>query len=111
MRHGLSLLDYLILGFLAEAASGSAPVAELKVFLGESGDRISNLLRGMQRSDLLERNRCDRDRRAVRVTLTRTGRAKFADAERTAKTIVRKHVAADLVTARAVRSAREFPDS
>ncbi|MEU8789564.1 MarR family transcriptional regulator [Streptomyces sp. NPDC048643] len=104
-RHGLSLLDYLTLGFLAEAAGGSAPVAELKAFLGESGDRISYLLRGMQRLGLVERSRCDRDRRTVRVTLTPAGRARFADVERTANSIVRAHLVAEPATARHVVSA------
>ncbi|MFJ7300094.1 MarR family transcriptional regulator [Streptomyces sp. NPDC099088] len=88
-RHGLSLLDYLALGFLAEAEGGSASVAELKAFLGESGDRVSYLLRGMQGLGLVDRRRGDRDRRNVRVTLTPAGRARFVDVERTANSIVR----------------------
>ncbi|MFD7790879.1 MarR family transcriptional regulator [Streptomyces sp. NPDC059759] len=94
-RHGLSLLDYLTLGFLAEAEGGSAPVAELKAFLGESGDRVSYLLRGMQGMGLVDRRRRDSDRRNVRVTLTPAGQARFADVERTANSIVRTRPVAE----------------
>ncbi|MFE9808604.1 MarR family transcriptional regulator [Streptomyces sp. NPDC005548] len=106
-RHGLSLLDYLTLGFLAEEAGGSAPVTELKVFLGESGDRVSYLLRGLQRLGLVERSRFDRDRRTVRVTLTPAGRARFADVEGTANSIVRTHLVADPAGVRQVVSAAD----
>ncbi|MET8413354.1 MarR family winged helix-turn-helix transcriptional regulator [Streptomyces sp. NPDC005195] len=91
-RHGLSLHDYLILGALAETASGSAPVAQLTAFLGESGGRMSYVLRDMQASGLIERDREERDRRAVKVTLTDTGRGVSADAEKTARAIVREHL-------------------
>ncbi|WP_393087603.1 MarR family winged helix-turn-helix transcriptional regulator [Streptomyces sp. LN704] len=98
-RHGLSLHDYLILGALAEAASGSAPVAELTAFLGESGGRMSYVLRNMQASGLIERDRDHRDRRAVKVTLTETGRGLSADAEKTAQAIVRRHLVPGSATA------------
>ncbi|MET7746754.1 MarR family transcriptional regulator [Streptomyces sp. NPDC005385] len=103
-RHGLSLLDHLTLGFLAEEAGGSAPVAELKLFLGESGDRVSFLLKGLQRLGLVERSRRDLDRRTVRVTLTPAGRARFAEAESTAYSIVRRHLVAGPATARRAAS-------
>ncbi|MFJ8009436.1 MarR family transcriptional regulator [Streptomyces fagopyri] len=98
-RHGLSLHGYLILGALAETAGGSAPVTELTAFLGESGDRMSYLLRGMQASGLIERDRRDRDRRTVQVTLTDAGRGTFADAERTAQAIVRRDLVPGPATA------------
>ncbi|MFE5143091.1 MarR family transcriptional regulator [Streptomyces fagopyri] len=108
-RHGLSLHGYLILGALAEAAGGSAPVTELTAFLGESGDRMSYLLRGMQASGLIERDRRDRDRRTVQVTLTDTGRGTFADAERTAQAIVRRDLAPGLVESPAPASPAPRP--
>ncbi|MFF2999420.1 MarR family winged helix-turn-helix transcriptional regulator [Streptomyces sp. NPDC057950] len=98
-RHGLSLHDYLILGALAEAANGSAPVAGLTAFLGESGGRMSYVLRDMQASGLIERDRDERDRRAVKVTLTDAGRGLSADAERTAQAIVRRHLVPGSVAA------------
>jgi DNA-binding MarR family transcriptional regulator len=97
-QHGLSLHGYLILGALAEAASESLPHAQLTAFLGESGDRMSYLLRGLQAAGLIERDRCARDRRTVKVTLTDAGRARFADAERTAHMVVRRHLVPGLVT-------------
>lgn len=83
--HGLSLHGYLILGALAEAASGSVPVAQLAAFLHESGDRMSYLLRGLQAAGLIDRHRRAADRRTVEVTLTDAGRARFAAAETTAQ--------------------------
>ncbi|MFD8424523.1 MarR family transcriptional regulator [Streptomyces sp. NPDC059466] len=91
-RHGLSLHGYLVLGVLAEAPGGSAPVAELTAFLGESGGRMSYILRAMQASGLIDRDRRDHDRRTVMVALTDTGRDTYADAERTAQAIVRRHL-------------------
>jgi DNA-binding MarR family transcriptional regulator len=91
-RHGLSLHDYLILGALAGAEGGPVPVTQLTAFLQESGTRMSSLLKNLQAAGLIERNRRGRDRRTVEVTLTEAGRARFADAERTAHMRLRRHV-------------------
>ncbi|MFE2838697.1 MarR family winged helix-turn-helix transcriptional regulator [Streptomyces mirabilis] len=98
VRHGLSLHDYLILGSLAEAASGSVPVAQLAAFLQESGDRMSYLLRGLQAAGLIDRHRRAEDRRAVEVTLTDAGRARFAVAETTVQALMRQHLGPGLDT-------------
>ncbi|MFJ3760569.1 MarR family winged helix-turn-helix transcriptional regulator [Streptomyces sp. NPDC090080] len=90
VRHGLTLLGYLVLGALAEAAAGEAPVsvARLTALLGESGTRMSALLGDLQRAGLVERERRAGDRRTVEVTLTDAGRARFAEAERTAQALL-----------------------
>lgn len=98
-QHGLSLHGYLVLGALAEAAGESLPHARLTAFLGESGDRMSYLLRGLQAAGLIERDRCARDRRTVKVTLTDAGRTRFTDTERIAHMVVRRHLAPGLNTA------------
>ncbi|MGW5176700.1 winged helix DNA-binding protein [Streptomyces sp. NPDC004082] len=91
VRHGLSLHGYLALGTLAEAATGSMPVAQLTASLRESGDRMSYVLRGLQAAGLVERDRREQDRRTVDVSLTEAGRAAWADAEKTAQELVRRH--------------------
>ncbi|MFD7052139.1 MarR family winged helix-turn-helix transcriptional regulator [Streptomyces mirabilis] len=98
VRHGLSLHDYLILGSLAEATSGSVPVAQLAAFLQESGDRMSYLLRGLQAAGLIDRHRRAEDGRTVEVTLTDAGRARFAVAETTAQALMRQHLGPGLDT-------------
>ncbi|MFD7606142.1 MarR family winged helix-turn-helix transcriptional regulator [Streptomyces mirabilis] len=98
VRHGLPLHDYLVLGSLAEAASGSVPVAQLAAFIQESGDRMSYLLRGLQAAGLIDRHRRAEDRRTVEVTLTDAGRARFAVAETTAQALMRQHLGPGLDT-------------
>ncbi|MGW3915884.1 MarR family transcriptional regulator [Streptomyces sp. NPDC005070] len=109
VRHELSLHGYLVLGALAEAGDEPMPVARLAASLRESGDRMSYLLRGLQAAGLLERDRRDGDRRTVEVTLTDAGRARFADAERTAQALVRRHLGPGLVTALADSPASASP--
>ncbi|MGW7262161.1 MarR family transcriptional regulator [Streptomyces sp. NPDC054842] len=101
VRHGLSLHAYLTLGTLAEAATGSMPVARLTASLRESGDRMSYVLRGLQAAGLVERDRAERDRRTVDVSLTDAGRAAWADAEKTAQALLRRHLAYGVRTASA----------
>ncbi|MGW1728440.1 MarR family winged helix-turn-helix transcriptional regulator [Streptomyces sp. NPDC002306] len=96
LRHGLSLHAYLVLGALAEASNGYLHTAELTAFLGESGDRMTYVLKGMQASGLIDRNRSEQDRRTVKVTLTNAGRAKAADAEKTAQALVRRYLVPSL---------------
>ncbi|WP_051853749.1 MULTISPECIES: MarR family winged helix-turn-helix transcriptional regulator [unclassified Streptomyces] len=98
VRHGLSLHDHLILGALAEAPSGSVPVAQLAAFLQESGDRMSYLLRGLQAAGLIDRHRRAGDRRTVEATLTDAGRSEFAAAETTAQALMRRHLGPGLDT-------------
>ncbi|MFI6658904.1 MarR family winged helix-turn-helix transcriptional regulator [Streptomyces sp. NPDC050523] len=93
MLHGLSLLDHLILGAVAEAEGRAVPVAEVTASLNESGSRMTFVLRGLQAAGLIERDRRAGDRRTVEVTLTDTGRARLAEAERTARTWLRRHAA------------------
>ncbi|GAA3073737.1 MarR family winged helix-turn-helix transcriptional regulator [Streptomyces glomeratus] len=98
VRHGLSLHDYLILGALAEAASGSVHVAKLAAFLQESGDRMSYLLRGLQAAGLIDRHRRAGDRRTVEATLTDAGRSRFAAAETSAQALMRQYLGPGLDT-------------
>ncbi|MEU9449473.1 MarR family transcriptional regulator [Streptomyces sp. NPDC048277] len=88
----MSLHDHLVLGALAEARGRPVPVARLTEFLRESGNRMSALLKRLQAAGLIERERRAGDRRTVEVTLTDAGRARFADAERTAHARLRRHL-------------------
>ncbi|WP_329189554.1 MarR family transcriptional regulator [Actinacidiphila glaucinigra] len=92
-RHRLSLYDCLILGALAGAEGRAVPVVRLTAFLREPATRMSSQLRGLEAAGLIERHRRDRDHRRVEVTLTDAGRAAFADAERTARELLRAHLA------------------
>ncbi|GAA5028813.1 helix-turn-helix domain-containing protein [Streptomyces siamensis] len=97
--HGLALHDYLILGALAAAEGRPVPVARLTAFLGESGHRMSSLLKGLQAAGLIERERRDGDRRTVEVTLTDAGQTRFTDAEKTAQALLRPHLAPGRIAA------------
>ncbi|MFC9281094.1 MarR family winged helix-turn-helix transcriptional regulator [Streptomyces collinus] len=92
VHHGLSLLGYLVLGTLAEATAQPMTVAGLAEVLRESGNRMSYLLKGLQAAGLIDRGRRTADRRAVEVTLTDAGRARFTDAERTAQALLSRHL-------------------
>ncbi|MFF7212860.1 MarR family transcriptional regulator [Streptomyces sp. NPDC008238] len=91
-RHRLSLHDHLVLGALAGAEDRTMPVVRLAAFLGEPAPRMALVLKGLEAAGLIERHRRDRDRRKVEVTLTEAGRARFADAERTARERLRRHL-------------------
>ena len=93
MLHGLSILDHLVLGAIAEAEGRAVPVAELTASLNESGSRVTFVLRGLQAAGLIERDRRAGDRRTVEVSLTDTGRARLGEAERIARTWLRRHAA------------------
>ncbi|MFE0632720.1 MarR family transcriptional regulator [Streptomyces sp. NPDC058864] len=91
-RHRLSFHDYLVLGALAGAGERTMPVIRLTALLREPGTRTTAVLKGLEAAGLIERHRRDRDRRRVEVTLTEAGRARFADAERTAQERLRGHL-------------------
>lgn len=91
-RHGLALHGYLVLGAVAAAEGGPVPVSRLTAFLGESGTRMSALLRDLQAAGLVERARRAGDRRTVEITLTGAGRTRFAEAERTARALLARHL-------------------
>ncbi|MEV7324388.1 MarR family winged helix-turn-helix transcriptional regulator [Streptomyces sp. NPDC093970] len=90
--HGLSLHGYLVLGAVAEAGDGPVPVARLTAFLQESGTRMTYVLKDLQAAGLVDRRRRAGDRRTVEVTLTDAGRARYADAERTARALLDRHL-------------------
>lgn len=98
--HGLALHDYLVLGALAEAGGRPVPVARLTAFLQESGHRMSALLKSLQAAGLIERDRRDGDRRTVEVTLTDAGRARFTDAEKTARAVLGRRLVRGRVATR-----------
>ncbi|MFE2579664.1 MarR family transcriptional regulator [Streptomyces sp. NPDC059378] len=87
----MSLHEYLVLGVVGAVGGQIVPVAELTASLKESGTRMTFVLKGLQASGLIERDRRAGDRRTVEVTLTRVGRARLAEAEGTARSWLRRH--------------------
>lgn len=71
--HGLSEGRFVLLFLLDSAADGLAPntLAELA---GVTRATVTGLLDGLEREALIERHADDRDRRALRIRLTRKGR-------------------------------------
>ncbi|MFJ9250601.1 MarR family transcriptional regulator [Streptomyces sp. NPDC101776] len=87
----MSLHEYLVLGAVAGAGGRAVPVAELTASLKESGSRMTFVLKGLQATGLIERDRRAGDRRTIEVTLTDAGRVRLAEAEGTARTWLRRH--------------------
>lgn len=72
--HGLSEARFVLLFLLQSAADGMAP-NELAQQAGVSRATVTGLLDGLERQALVQRQADASDRRALRIVLTRKGRA------------------------------------
>jgi DNA-binding MarR family transcriptional regulator len=81
--HDLPLSSYEVLLFLADAPEGRLRMAELAdgVLLSRSG--LTRLVDRLEKTGLLERERCSDDARGWFATITPKGRELFADARET----------------------------
>jgi DNA-binding MarR family transcriptional regulator len=78
-------------GFVIRAVAAEAPtINRLAELLGVSKQAASTLADDMRRAGFLDRRPDPRDRRCVRLTLSRRGRAVFARATRTSATMERE---------------------
>ena len=82
-QHGLTLSDYEVLLFLAQAPERAMRRVDLaeRVLLTQSG--ITRLLDGLENAGLVEKRRCSVDGRVVYATLTDAGLARVREASRT----------------------------
>ena len=82
-RHGLTLNDYEVLVFLAQAPERALRRVDLaeRVLLTQSG--ITRLLDGLEEAGLVAKERCARDGRVVYAKLTDDGLRRVREASRT----------------------------
>jgi DNA-binding MarR family transcriptional regulator len=82
-EHGLSLSSYEVLLFLRDAPDAMLRMSELadSVLLSQSG--VTRLVDRLEREGLVERVRCEFDRRGLYARLTAAGAAKLAEARPT----------------------------
>jgi DNA-binding MarR family transcriptional regulator len=82
-EHGLTLSQYEVLLFVAEAPEGRLRMSELadSVLLSRSG--MTRLVDRLEALGLVERERCDDDARGLLAAITARGRAAFDAARRT----------------------------
>lgn len=82
-RHGLTLSDYDVLVQLYYAPGRRMRRVDIArtVLLTASG--VTRLLDGLERCGLVCKERCDSDARVAYATLTKTGLARFEEAQRT----------------------------
>ncbi len=80
LAHGLPLHEYEVLLLLARAPEGRLRMSDLaeRVLLSQSG--LTRLVDRLERASLVERVRCDEDRRGLFALITDSGRARFAAA-------------------------------
>lgn len=71
---GLSYPDYLVLVALTGAPEGRMRLFELAGVLGWEQSRLSHHVSRMCKRDLVEKRKCDSDRRGSFVVVTRNGR-------------------------------------
>ena len=82
-EHGLPLVSYEVLLFLADSPGGRLRMSELAegVLLSRSG--MTRLVDRLVREGLVERERCEGDARGLHAVITPRGRRAFSRARRT----------------------------
>jgi DNA-binding MarR family transcriptional regulator len=71
---GLSYSDYVVLVALTDRPDGRLRVLELAASLGWEKSRLSHHVGRMAARELVEKQRCDEDRRGAYVVVTKRGR-------------------------------------
>jgi DNA-binding MarR family transcriptional regulator len=79
-EHGISLADYEVLGRLHDAPDHRLRARALGASLAWEQSRLSHQLARMQRRGLVEREKCETDRRGATFRLTPVGRAAIEQA-------------------------------
>jgi DNA-binding MarR family transcriptional regulator len=91
IAHGLSAGDYEVLVNLSEAAEHSMRMTELAGRLHLSPSGMTRRVDGLVKGGLVERRRCDNDRRGSYAVLTDAGRKRLEQAAPTHVRGVREH--------------------
>lgn len=107
--HGLSSTDYAVLVPLSEAPEGRLRVFELSDGLAWEQSRLSHHLTRMEKRGLVERQRCNADRRGAFVALTALGREAIESAAPTHVENVRSAMF-DALTDEQVTALREISE-
>lgn len=95
--HGLTMADYEILVRLSEAPGRRLRMSHLAAFTLASRSRLSHQVDRLERAGLVERERCESDRRGANAVLTRRGWSALVAAAPTHVAGVRAHLV-DLLT-------------
>jgi DNA-binding MarR family transcriptional regulator len=113
--HGLPLHQYEVLLLLADSDDGQLRMSDLAagVLLSQSG--LTRLVDRLERAGLVERRRCEDDRRGLYARITDEGRRRFDEARATHLAGVRErflsHLAADELDALAAAWEHVLPGS
>jgi DNA-binding MarR family transcriptional regulator len=82
-EHGLALMSYEVLLYLAEAPGNRLRMSELASWLLLSQSGVTRLVDRLERQGLVRRERCEDDARGFFAVLDREGEARFRDARPT----------------------------
>jgi DNA-binding MarR family transcriptional regulator len=89
--HGLTLLDVLLLEFLARSATGCARMRDMAAAFVLAPSRVTQHIRRLQSDGLVSRSPDPEDRRGMLTTITSKGRARLVPALETYGREIRAH--------------------
>ncbi|MDQ4133043.1 MAG: MarR family transcriptional regulator [Actinomycetota bacterium] len=92
--HGLSLSDYEVLVQLSAAPDGALRMSDLAERALVSKSRLTHAVDRLQQAGLVDRQRCETDRRGYFAVLTDLGRRRLEEAAPTHVAGVRRHLLA-----------------
>lgn len=90
--HGLSLNDYEVLAHLSEAPDGALRMTDLASRTLVSKSRLTHAVDRLESAGLVDRRRCESDRRGFFAVLTDRGRQTLDQAAHTHVAGVRRHL-------------------
>ncbi len=94
--HGIGFTDFVILYLLQQSAEGKMRRIDLADKVGITASGITRMLLPMEKSGWVTREANERDARVSYVVLTTAGRQLFEDARKTADTLAREIIPADM---------------
>jgi DNA-binding MarR family transcriptional regulator len=88
--HDLTASEFEVLQQLSDATECSLRMSELAESAHLTQSALSRLVSRLERDGLVGRKACDNDRRALFVSLTDAGRARYAEARPTQRRVLRE---------------------
>ncbi|MFB4276780.1 MULTISPECIES: MarR family winged helix-turn-helix transcriptional regulator [unclassified Nonomuraea] len=82
-RHGIGLSEFRALGHLAASPTNELRMQELADKVGLNQSSVTRLVSRLNAADFAYRDLCPDDKRGVYTVITETGRARYAEANRT----------------------------